>query len=251
MIGQLYRLVSAIVIRREKITMNTVVLVIIFCYVIMAVITINLVEGENRTRYTSLKTITSFLFLAIGLAAYRVSGRDLYMEFLPAYVCCFAGDVCLATARDAEGKLNTKNFLMGLGMFALAHVFFIKQFIALEAGKLSMYAIAFGLIIPAANIIASRTKKYNYGKKIIACAIYGVLIGLVGGFGLEFMINGQTDYLRFIGLSAFLFMCSDTIIGIKYFRINSPAVRKRLGRAELTLYYMAMLGLSTFTLLIA
>lgn len=220
----------------------------LIAYIVLAAITIGNVEGENRTRYTTLKTMASLLFIALGLAAYRASGHEIYKEFLPAYMCCFAGDICLAAARDAEGRLNTKLFMMGLGSFALAHIFFIRQFFEIQAGKISLFAIVFAVIVPIGNIIASKSPKYNYGKKIIACIIYGVLIGMVGGFGIDFMINGDIRYIRFIGISAFVFMCSDAIIAIKYFRKNTPETRKILGKIELTLYYIAMLGLSTFTM---
>ena len=81
-------------------------------------------KPDYKKHYVFTKTVQSAAFLLVFLVAAGVSGdmRNLW-RMLPAFVCCFAGDVLLAFYNKVREK---KIFLSGLVAFLLGHLFFIR-----------------------------------------------------------------------------------------------------------------------------
>lgn len=81
-------------------------------------------KPDYKKNYVLVKTLQSAAFVSVFLAAAVVS-RDIldFWLMLPAFVCCFAGDVILAFYNKIKKK---RLFLLGLVTFLMGHLFFIR-----------------------------------------------------------------------------------------------------------------------------
>ena len=81
-------------------------------------------KPDYKKNYVLVKTLQSAAFVSVFLAAAVVSQDILdFWLMLPAFVCCFAGDVMLAFYNKIKKK---RLFLLGLVTFLMGHLFFIR-----------------------------------------------------------------------------------------------------------------------------
>ncbi|MDO4545355.1 MAG: lysoplasmalogenase family protein [Bacillota bacterium] len=215
--------------------------VISVLYGILALVTIGVMYRNRQGPYTVLKTVTSLLFLLVGFLAYRHTGNPLYFYLLPGFIFCFLGDVLLAVAHEIDNKLKNPYFVLGVGSFLVAHVFFCWQFLGILEWHISWPAVI-AIIMTGVTVSSVRSEKYDYGPNKIPSIIYSFFVGLLCGLGLQLFLdepsNGQ---LIFLGAGSVLFLVSDYLLSMKYFRIEKP---KCLGFFVLVAYYGAMWLLS-------
>ena len=81
-------------------------------------------KPDYKKNYVLVKTLQSAAFVSVFLAAAVVS-RDIldFWLMLPAFVCCFAGDVILAFYNKIKKK---RLFLLGLVTFLMGLLIFIR-----------------------------------------------------------------------------------------------------------------------------
>ena len=110
---------------------------------------------QKQKNYLIFKTVTSIIFVLMGAAAFRISGSQLFMAFLPAYVFCLIGDILLALAHEIDNNLKNPQFTLGVGAFAIAHLFFIWKIQTYMFSGVSVGGIIMSLLLGAYTVWTS------------------------------------------------------------------------------------------------
>ncbi len=76
------------------------------CYLLLVVLTGSAMYRRHYQRYTIMKTLASTGVLLIGAVTWLASGQTIYLALLPAYLCCFIGDVLLALSNEIDDELK-------------------------------------------------------------------------------------------------------------------------------------------------
>ena len=233
--------------------LKVLIIIVILDFCLGIFVTNRQMYRPPKKYYTIFKTVTSFDFMLLGLLIFLYTGSDVYFKFLPGYLFCFLGDFLLAIAKKEDGQLISSRFMAGMGSFSLGHIFYLIQYCGILgdrlAGKGMIIPIMFALFLCVGTMVASRSKYFHYGHKAPYCAAYGAMVGFFGGLGLDMLLfMSEEAYIIMLGIGAFLFMCSDSVLALKYFLIARHEKKKPFGYIELTLYYIAMGLLVTFPL---
>ena len=204
---------------------------------------------QKQKNYLIFKTVTSIIFVLMGAAAFRISGSQLFMAFLPAYVFCLIGDILLALAHEIDNNLKNPQFTLGVGAFAIAHLFFIWKIQTYMFSGVSVGGIIMSLLLGAYTVWTTRRSAFEYGSNKVPSIIYSLIVGFLGGMGIELIIGSFTEGLGspayvLMALGMVFFMVSDTILANKYFRKEGKGW---FGTAVLIFYYGAMGLLTAFT----
>lgn len=230
---------------KRSIFMNGVIAAASGIYAIFAGITINVMYRNRQKNYVLMKTLTSILFLLIGLFAYHVTDDSFYLACLPGFILCFLGDVLLALAHEIDNRLKNPQFVLGVGSFLLAHVFFCCQFLLLLDWQIK-WPTVISLIMVGITISCTLNPKYDYGSNKIPSIIYSFFVGLLCGLGLQLLMENPDNGMAVaLGIGSVCFLASDYALSLKYFRIEKP---RFLGLFVLVAYYGAMWLLSSAVL---
>ena len=217
-------------------------------YVAMVYGTIINMYRQKQKSYLAFKTITSIIFVLLGAAAYRISGSEFFAAFLPAYIFCLIGDVLLALAHEIDNNLKNPQFTLGVGAFAIAHLFFIWRIQMYMFAQVSIGGIIMSLLLGAYTVWTTKNSAFEYGSNKVPSILYALIVGFLGGMGIELLIGAITEGLGspayvLMALGMVFFMISDTILANKYFRKEA---RHWYGAAVLIFYYGAMGLLTVF-----
>ena len=231
---------------REK--MVIILAIMTAVYVAMVYGTIINMYRQKQKSYLAFKTITSIIFVLLGAAAYRISGSEFFAAFLPAYIFCLIGDVLLALAHEIDNNLKNPQFTLGVGAFAIAHLFFIWRIQMYMFAQVSIGGIIMSLLLGAYTVWTTKNSAFEYGSNKVPSILYALIVGFLGGMGIELLIGALTEGLGspayvLMALGMVFFMISDTILANKYFRKEA---RHWCGAAVLIFYYGAMGLLTVF-----
>ena len=218
-------------------------------YAAMVYGTIINMYSQKQKSYLIFKTVTSVIFVLMGAAAFRISDSQLFMAFLPAYVFCLIGDILLALAHEIDNNLKNPQFTLGVGAFAIAHLFFIWKIQTYMFSGVSVGGIIMSLLLGAYTVWTTRSSAFEYGSNKVPSIIYSLIVGFLGGINIKLIINSFTEGLGspayvLMALGMVFFMVSDTILANKYFRKEGKGW---FGTAVLIFYYGAMGLLTAFT----
>lgn len=184
------------------------------------------------------KAAASLGFILIfTLSAVKSGDYALYFRMLPAFACCFMGDVLLSVNTLNGDK---KVFLGGVAAFLVGHIFFVAAFSGMMPFTLSDFL--FPAVIVVLTLILTRMKGMNMDGMTPHVTVYAFFVALLlskaysiyTGIGA----NGQTTYLLFGSL---LFFLSDFLLLFLIFYKKKP---KWGDFANLVLYYGGLLLLA-------
>ncbi|PCI06319.1 MAG: hypothetical protein COB81_00790 [Flavobacteriaceae bacterium] len=158
-----------------------------------------------------LRLVFKPLILLSLIALYKVSTRkQINKIYVLAMVFSFLGDVFLLF----EGELF---FMLGLGSFLIAHLFFIKVVIAwwkeVKLKKVLITAIPFGILVAGLILFL----KDDLGEMLIPVIVYAMVIGAFGTVATVLYKQQKTTHALTMMLGAFVFMSSDTILSVNLF----------------------------------
>ena len=108
--------------------MKLLIGILFLCYPLLVVLTGSAMYRRHYQSYTIMNTLASTGFLLIGAVTWLTSGQAIYLALLPAYLCCFIGDVLLALSNEIDNELKNPQFTLGVAAFAIAHIFVIIEF---------------------------------------------------------------------------------------------------------------------------
>jgi len=159
--------------------------------------------------YGIAKGLTTVLVLLLASSNRQIS--RLGARVLTALFFCLLGDITL---------LWESGFLIGLGFFLIAHLLFIRAFIARFKIKFHWIAIAI------ATILAITTLYFIWpnvsGILQIAILSYVLVIGLMSSLSMSIALIKRSKTRLQLGLGGLLFMISDAFLGINAFAIPIP-----------------------------
>lgn len=177
---------------------------------ILFLVGLKLDNFKNLNRFTAVSI--SFLYL---LTAFYICSKvkNAYSTFVSiAMIFCFTGDMLLA-------KILPGGTIVGMGTFAIAHIFFIVGYIKTiheNKGKVInkgffiatlVYYLYFFILW---NIFLRNTP--NGEAFSFASLIYGLLIATMASMAVSLYINGK-EYIK-TALGAFIFLLSDSLIAV-------------------------------------
>ena len=158
-----------------------------------------------------LRLVFKPLILLSLMALYKIStARETNNMYLLALVFSFLGDVFLLF----DGALF---FMLGLGSFLIAHLFFIKVVVSwwseFKLQKILLTAVPFMLLVAGLIVFL----KDHLGEMLIPVIVYAMVIGTFGTVATIVYKQRKTRYAATVMLGAFVFMSSDTILSINLF----------------------------------
>ena len=135
-----------------------------------------------------------------------------------------------------------------MGAFAIAHLFFIWRIQMYMFAQVSIGGIIMSLLLGAYTVWTTKNSAFEYGSNKVPSILYALIVGFLGGMGIELLIGAITEGLGspayvLMALGMVFFMISDTILANKYFRKEA---RHWYGAAVLIFYYGAMGLLTVF-----
>lgn len=180
---------------------KTSLLIAIF---VMSITSIVLETIAPTWAYGIAKGLTTVLVLLLASSNRQIS--RLGARVLTALFFCLLGDIAL---------LWESGFLIGLGFFLIAHLLFIRAFIARFKIKFHWIAIAI------ATILAITTLYFIWpnvsGILQIAILSYVLVIGLMSSLSMSIALIKRSKTRLQLGLGGLLFMISDALLGFNAF----------------------------------
>ncbi len=151
------------------------------------------------------------LILLSLMALYKVStSNGIHAPYLLALVFSFFGDVFLLFQGDLF-------FMLGLGAFLIAHLFFIKLVVLwwkeFRLRNLLLTAVPFVLLVTGLIVFL----RSYLDEMFVPVVVYAMVIGAFGTVATILYQQRKTKAAFTMMLGAFVFMVSDTILSINLF----------------------------------
>ena len=177
---------------------------LLIAILVMGVTSIVLEAIAPLWAYGIAKGLTTVLVLLLASSNRQIS--RLGARVLTALFFCLLGDIALIW-EDA--------FLLGLGFFLIAHLLFIRAFIARFKTKFHWIALTI------ATTLAITTLYFIWPKVSgilqIAILSYVFVIGLMSSLSMSIALIKRSKIRLQLGLGGLLFMISDALLGINAF----------------------------------
>ncbi len=206
--------------------------------VVFALIASVVCHTEWKKYYIWVKVLNSLAFLIVFFTSTYISGEIIqFWLMLPAFFCCFVGDILMAAYNRYRKRIQ---FLMGLGIFLAGHLCFVRWLAAMQAISV------IDLLIPVLAVLLTwylvSRKDVHTGKLKPFILIYAFFVAMFFVKGQHLAIISPSLSNIMIAVGSMLFLISDISILFLYFR-------KRKGPFihlfNLATYYYAMFLLAT------
>ena len=195
----------------------------------------------KRRYYLWAKVLNSTAFMVIFFLSVYISG-DVYSFWLmlPAFFCCFVGDIFMAMYHRQRKRLN---FLLGLFLFLAGHLCFIRWLCSIQKITVADLLIPVLGVLIAWKLMARKDIHTGRLKPFILLYTFFVALFFVKGQHLA-ICHPMASYIM-VAIGSALFLASDISILFLYFQ-------KRKGPAvhifNLATYYYAMFLLASHLL---
>lgn len=198
------------------------------------------VKGARRYEVPA-KAAASLGFVLTAVAAAVRSGHmSFFFRMLPAFACCFLGDVLLSVHSGMEEKAGQEKkeqdnrvFLGGVIAFLTGHIFFLTAFLTMEGPVWS--DLIFPCVIAALTIALTHLKGMNMNGMRPHVTVYAFFVALLlsKAFGM-YLRSGADTRTAYLLAGSFLFFASDFLLLFLVFYYKKPAWGDA---ANLVLYY--------------
>lgn len=163
--------------------------------------------------YIPAKVLNSLGFAAVFFAAAYFSGEvAAFWLMLPAFFCCFIGDILMALYNCYHRRMH---FLMGLGIFLAGHICFVRWLAKMQPIR------AVDLLFPAAAVFVALgltgLKGMHTGSMKKAILIYSFFVALFFAKGVHLAVAQFSVSNLMIAGGSTLFFVSDVLILFLYF----------------------------------
>lgn len=164
--------------------------------------------------YVWAKVAASASFLVVlAAAAYRGGSVYWFYRMLPAFLCCFFGDILMAEYNISHRRIF---FITGLSVFLAGHLFFVRWLCTLQ--PLGTEDFVFPVTAVALTYCLTSVKSIHTGKLKPAILVYSFFVALFFSKGVHLAV-AQTSLCSFwIAAGSMLFLMSDISILFLYFR---------------------------------
>jgi uncharacterized membrane protein YhhN len=175
--------------------------------VALAVLMASVCIPRYKKYYVYAKALASASFLAVLLAS---CGN--FLTVLPAFICCFFGDIFMGLYNRGRKK---RHFLAGLFVFLFGHICFVMWLSSLK--PLNVYEF----ILPAVCVViiygVTASKRVHTGRLRPFILLYSFFIALFLSKAVFLLLSQVSMGTILIACGAALFFLSDTTIIFLYF----------------------------------
>ncbi len=191
-----------------------------------------------RKYYIGAKTVNSLAFLAVFFLSTYLSGEIMqFWLMLPAFFCCFAGDIFMAAYNCYRKRVH---FLMGLGIFLAGHLCFTRWLAARQAISLTDLFLPVFAVLLTWYLVSRKDIHTGRLKPFILLYAFFVALFFVKGQHLAIANPSVANVMTAVGST--LFLISDILILFVYFRKNKSPLANLLNLAT---YYYGMFLLAS------
>lgn len=181
---------------------------LLFCGLIAVVC-----KDSWRQYYIQAKAVMSTAFVLLLFWALYVSGEvSQFWLMLPAFFCCFVGDILMASYNRYRKRVY---FLLGAGIFLCGHLCFVRWLCKQQPMHMAE------LLLPVAAVVfawkLTSLKKVHTGRLRPFILLYSFFVSLflVKGLNLAFVLHSISGIM--IAAGCVLFWFSDLAIVFLYF----------------------------------
>lgn len=202
--------------------------ILISClYLVLFILLIYVTLNEKLFKYRFIfKLVTSFCFVIIYLVTFKKF--DFFM-FL-ALILCVCGDGFLAYIKDGK-----KVFMVyGMASFLLAHIMYINVMLSHSRFVLVDSFISI-IALVALKLLTLKLDMY-FGAKRYIIWLYTFIIFLMVTKAIDVLVLKQDMFSLLFGIGACLFVISDIILMLLYFKFKD---NKTLQITNSVVYYLA------------
>lgn len=170
-------------------------------------------ESWKKKHYILAKGAASFGFMTVfGLSVYESGKVYQFFLMLPAFFCCFVGDILMAAYNRFRKKVH---FLMGLGIFLAGHLCFVRWLCKMQPME------PVNLIIPVLAVVmtwgVTASRKIHTGRLRPFILLYSFFVALFLSKGLHLVLTQFSVANLMIAVGSALFFVSDLSILFLYF----------------------------------
>lgn len=217
-----------------------IIYILLICMILSFALLTYFAVNHNKKYRNVFKIITSMFFIAICIASYLTNHTNFtyFTLILIGLVFSLIGDILL------EFNDNRKMFLLGVGSFALTHIFYSCAFIYLVPPVFEYSIVAF-ILASSAIYMFILIKGFDFKNNFnyISLYIFVIMFMVSKAFSLYPIISLCPIGIPLVITGAVLFMVSDLLLCFYMFYTKCP---KWLGSISLFIYYVAqvMIALS-------
>lgn len=217
------------------------VLMLIAYSLVFALIATVATHAEWKKHYIWVKALNSFAFVVIFfVSAYISMEVHQFWLMMPAFFCCFVGDVFMAAYNRFRKRVH---FLMGLGIFLAGHLCFARWLCTIQ--RLTWT----DLILPVLAVLFAwylvSLKSVHTGRIKPFIIIYAFFVALVLDKGLALAVANPSTATFMVAVGTILFFVSDVSIVFLYFQKRKSA---GVHLFNLATYYYGVFLLATHLL---
>lgn len=212
--------------------------------ILFAGLAITVCRQECKKYYTAAKTMNSMGFLGVLLAVTVISGEiHQFWLMLPAFLCCFAGDVLLAFYNGGRRRIH---FLMGLGVFLVGHICFVRWLCEKQPLSWKDLLFPFAGVLIAWGLTMLRGMHTGRLKPFIL--VYAFFVCMLFSKGVHVLLAAPSVANAIIAFGGTLFLISDiSILFLYFYKTHGAAVHL----FNLATYYFGMFFLEINLLFLA
>lgn len=195
-------------------------------------------KPDYKKTYLVRKTIQSLAFLAVLVLSWRICGQTfLFLQLLPAFLCCLIGDVLLALYNKLRKK---RMFATGLCVFLAGHLFFLHRMSSMQTFSWT------DLIFPACGVVIAAvmtgSKSFHTGRLRPCILVYTFFVSTLFAKSVHVAWSMPDAFHVTAAVGCLLFFASDFSILFLYFYKTRDI---RIHLFNLASYYMGMFFLAS------
>lgn len=168
---------------------------------------------EYKKYYVLVKGVNSFAFVAVFfVSGYRSGEIWQFFLMLPAFLCCFAGDILMGCYHRYRIK---KLFLTGLLIFLIGHICFVRWMCRIQ--QMDIVELCFPLLALLFVFWLTSERGMHTGKLRPFILIYTFFVALLFAKGVHLAVADASVRNLVTAAGSTLFMVSDISILFLYF----------------------------------
>lgn len=206
--------------------------------VLFALIAAVACRPEWKKYYIWVKVLNSLSFFIVFFVSTYISREIIqFWLMLPAFFCCFVGDILMAAYNRYRKRIH---FLMGLGIFLVGHLCFVRWLNAMQA--LSVIDLLIPILAVLLTWYLVSRRDVHTGKLKPFILLYAFFVAMFFVKGQHLAISNPSLANIMIAVGSALFLISDISILFLYFRKRKGVF---IHLFNLATYYYAMFLLAS------
>ena len=171
--------------------------------------------------YIWAKIVSSLAFFAVFVISARISGQSaVFFRMLPAFLCCFVGDIFMAVYNRTRRK---PYFLLGLVIFLGGHLFFVRWLCGMQRISVTDILLASVAVAVACGLCGMEGMHTGRLRPFVLVYTFFVALFFVKAWRLALVNPALPAFLAAVG-SALFFVSDISILFLYFWKKKSTAV---------------------------